>query len=99
MRTLIVSKTAVRNTMAITDYLEAKFSVKVRNEFIDKLERAFEMIQANPEVFPKSDSNPDQFRFVLTKQTTIYYKFNDTGIRILALFDTRQRPSKITKIK
>lgn len=99
VRTLIISKTAVRNTIAITDYLEVRFSIRVRNEFIDKLEKAFEMILTNPEIFPKSDVNPQQFRFVLTKQTTIYYKVNDKGIRILALFDTRQKPSKITRIK
>ena len=99
MKKIIVSKTALRNTLAIAEYLEYKFSLKVRNEFIEKLEKGFEMICTNPEVFPKSEVNPNQFRFVLTKQTTIYYKFNNKEVRILALFDTRQKPSKISKIK
>lgn len=99
MRKIIISKTALKNTIAITNYIEAKFSLKVRNEFIEKLKKGFEVIQSNPEFFPKSEVNSNQFRFVLTKQTTIYYRFNTKEIRILALFDTRQKPSKIIKIK
>ncbi|WP_396192500.1 type II toxin-antitoxin system RelE/ParE family toxin [Flavobacterium sp.] len=99
MKTIIISKTALKNTIAIADYLEAKFSLKVRNEFIEKLKKGFEIIQTNPEFFPKSEINSNQYRFVLTKQTTIYYRINNKEIRILALFDTRQKPSKIIKIK
>ena len=98
MRKIIISKTAVKNTIAIADYLEAKFSLKVRNEFIEKLKKGFEIIQTNPEFFTKSEINSNQYRFVLTKQTTIYYRINNIEIRILALFDTRQKPSKIIKI-
>ena len=97
MRKITVSKTALKNSLSIAEYIEAKFSLKARNEFIDKVEKAFEMIRSNPEIFPKSEINPNRFRFVLTKQTTIYYKFNNSEIRILALFDTRQNPNKIKK--
>lgn len=97
MRKITVSKTALKNSLSIAEYIEAKFSVKARNEFVEKLEKGFEMIRLNPEMFPKSEINPNRFRFVLTKQTTIYYRFNNSEIRILALFDTRQNPNKIKK--
>lgn len=99
MRKIIVSKTAIKNAGTIADYIESKFSLKARNEFVEKLSKGFEIIQSNPDFFPKSEINSSQYRFVLTKQTTIYYRFNTKEIRILALFDTRQQPSKIIKIK
>lgn len=97
MRKITVSKTALKNSLSIAEYIEAKFSVKARNEFVEKLENGFEMIRLNPEIFPKSEINSNRFRFVLTKQTTIYYRFNSSEIRIIALFDTRQNPNKIKK--
>lgn len=97
MRKINVSKTALKNSLSIADYIEAKFSVKARNEFVEKVNKAFELIRSNPEIFPKSEINANRFRFVLTKQTTIYYRFNSSEIRILTLFDTRQNPNKIKK--
>ena len=97
MRKIIISKTATKNALEIAEYIEAKFSRKFRNEFIEKVNKAFELIRSNPEIFPKSEINANRFRFVLTKQTTIYYRFNNSEIRIIALFDTRQNPNKIKK--
>jgi plasmid stabilization system protein ParE len=99
MKKFVVSKTAIKSSIVIGDYIEAKFSFRRREEFIEKLKSAFIIIQNNPESFPVSEINSNHYRFVLTKQTTIYYKFNNTEIRILALFDTRKNPSKIHKIK
>ena len=99
MRRFIISRTALKSSIVIGDYIEAKFSLKSREKFIDKLRSAFAMIQKNPESFPKSEINSNHYRFVLTKQTTIYYNFKNTEIRILDLFDTRKNPSKIQKIK
>lgn len=72
MRKIVVSKTAIKDTLEIARYIEAKFSLKARNEFIEKVNKAFELIRYNPEVFPKSEINANRFRFFLTKQTTIY---------------------------
>lgn len=33
--------------------------------------------------------------YVLTKQTTIFYKFNDTELIIVTLFDNRRDPNHI----
>lgn len=97
MRKIIISKNAIKNTLSIAEYIEVKFSQRTRNEFIEKVNKGFEVIRSNPEIFPKSEINLNLFRFVLTKQTTIYYRFNNSEIRILALFDTRQNPNKIRK--
>lgn len=83
----------------LLEYLELKWSVKVRDKFISKLDKSIYLIQNDPEVFPKSQVNKNQYRYVLSKQTTIYYRYNSKQIRVLAFFDTRQNPIKINKIK
>ncbi|MBA0883575.1 type II toxin-antitoxin system RelE/ParE family toxin [Flavobacterium undicola] len=98
-REIIFSKNAEKSLIDLLGYLELKWSIKVRDKFISKLDKSIYLIQNEPEVFPKSQINKNQHRCVLSKQTTIYYSYNSKQIRILALFDTRQNPLKINKIK
>ena len=99
MRKIIVSKIAQLKLIDIADYIEAKFSLKTKIEFINKFEKTVLLIQKNPESFPKSEINSAQYKCVMSKQTTLYYKFTSNQIRVLAVFDTRQNPKKIKKIK
>lgn len=80
-------------------YLKEEYSDRLQYDFLDKMNFALKAIQLNPEGFPKSEINNNQHKCVVTKQTTIYYRFNRNEIRILALFDTRMNPEKIKKIK
>jgi plasmid stabilization system protein ParE len=98
-REIIFSKNAEKNVIDLLEYLELKWSIKVRDKFISKLDKSIYLIQNEPEIFPKSQINKEHYRCVLSKQTTIYYKYNSKQIRILSLFDTRQNPTKINKIK
>ncbi len=98
-REIIFSKKAEKSLIDLLEYLELKWSVKVRDKFISKLDKSIYLIQNDPEVFPKSQVNKNQYRYVLSKQTTIYYRYNSRQIRVLAFFDTRQNPTKINKIK
>jgi plasmid stabilization system protein ParE len=99
MREIIMSSKAEKKTAALFEYLELKWSERVRIVFAKKLYKATKVIQSHPESFPKSEVNPNQHFCVVTKQTTIYYKFNDKQIRILSIFDTRQNPTRIKKIR
>lgn len=98
-REIIFSKNAEKTLIDLLEYLELKWSIKVRDKFISKLDKSIYLIQNEPGIFPKSQINKEQYRCVLSKQTTIYYKYNSKQIRILSLFDTRQNPTKINKIK
>ena len=98
-REIVFSKNAEKRLIDLLAYLELKWSVKVREKFISKLDKSIYLIQNEPEIFPKSQINKNQYRCVLSKQTTIYYRFNSKQIRILSLFDTRQSSTKINKIK
>lgn len=99
MRKIIISNRAKSNASRIFEYLVAKWSVRVKEEFADKLAKTIDTIRDNPESFPKSGINKKQYRCVVSKQTTLYYRFNSKEIRVLALFDTRMNPEKIKKIK
>lgn len=70
-REVIFSKNAEKNPIDLLEYLEFKWSIKVRDKFISKLDKSIDLIQKEPEIFPKSQINKNQYRYVLSKQTTI----------------------------
>ena len=99
MREIIISTRAQKNINNLFEYLELKWSEKVRKEFALKLYSVVKTIRVNPESFPKSDINSNYNKCVITKQSTLYYRYNSKQVRVLSLFDTRQNPNKIKKIK
>lgn len=48
-----------------------------------------------PEVFPKSNIKSGLYKCVITRQTTMYYTFNEKSIYVLTIFDSRQDPEKL----
>lgn len=99
MRRIVYSKIAKEKLIDLLEFLEVRWSIKTRDKFIKKLDFVINLLETDPEIFPKSEINSKQHKCVVTKQTTIYYRFNDKQIRILSIFDTRQNPSKIKIIK
>lgn len=96
-RMVIFSKNAEKGLFELFEYLEIKWSKKVKDKFISKLDKVIYLIEKEPEIFPKSELNKNYHKCVLSKQTTIYYKFNTKRVEIIAFFDTRQDPNKIKK--
>jgi plasmid stabilization system protein ParE len=94
-----ISVSAQKKIVAIFDYLDARWSERIRINFAKKLHTTFDVISSHPESFPKSEIQKSVYKCVLTKQTTIFYRFNSKKITIVSIFDTRQDPNKIKKIK
>ena len=94
-RNVIISKIAERKLDKLFDYLTTKWSIKVKNEFIEKLDKSILAIKEQPESFPSSEKRKGLRKCVVTKQTTLYYKFNKNEIKIVTLFDTRKNPKKL----
>jgi hypothetical protein len=67
--------------------------MKVKENFIAKLDRSLLQIQNHPDSFPASDRINGLRKCVVTKQTTIFYKYSDLAINVVALFDNRQDPN------
>jgi plasmid stabilization system protein ParE len=99
MRDITISNRAQKNIEILFNHIELKWSEKVKKKFALKLYDTLKIIQISPESFPKSAYNSNYHKCVLSKQTTIFYKYNSKQIKILSLFDTRQNPTKINKLK
>lgn len=99
-RTVIISKLAERKLENLFEYLVINWSIKVKNEFINKIDKSIKLIKEHPESFPASEKEKGLRKCVVTKQTTLYYRFDDKQIKVVTLFDNRQNPSKLnTEIK
>lgn len=97
MRQVIISDFARDKIKHVLAYIENKWSADTRQKFAQKLYYCIKVIQENPEAFPRSEGNKRIHKCVITKQTTIFYKFNIRKIEIIAVSDTRQDPNKIKK--
>ena len=97
-RKLFFSKNSSKRLYLLLEYLESKWSTKVREEFQIKFNNCIEIIKSMPESFPKSQNDKIRHKCVVTKQTTVLYRFNNKEIIIIAVFDTRQDPKNIKKV-
>lgn len=97
IRDIIISKTAKRKIEKLFEYLVKNWNLKVKSDFAKKLNRSIKIIQLNPEVFPASNIKKGLHKCVITKQTTLFYRFNSKKIIIVTIFDTRQNPNNLYK--
>ena len=93
-RKVVITKTAKNKLDSLFNYLLENWSEKVKSEFVQKLDDSIEIIRNKPELFPESHKRKGLRRCVLTKQITLFYRFNNERIEIVTLFDTRQSPNK-----
>jgi len=96
-RKVVISKTAEKKLAKLFEYLIMEWSVKVKTDFVEKLDSSIEIIKNQPELFPESKKGKGLRKCVITKQTTLYYRYNSKRINIVTLFDTRQNPNKLDK--
>jgi len=96
-RKVIISQIAEKRLEILFEYLLDAWSYKVKTDFINKLDKNIQIIKNQPESFPESEKESGLRKCVITKQTTLYYEFNNKEIHILSLFDTRQDPKKLKK--
>lgn len=89
------SERAITDLDRIIDYLLYRWSEKEVKNFAQKLDKRLVLISANPRLFPKTSRRKNVRRSVLTKHTVIYYETSTDTIKIVALFDPRQRPEKL----
>ena len=94
-RQVVFSKRARNKLEKLLNYLETEWSLKVKNEFIVKLDRRILQISRHPASCPESEYFPDLHKCVVTKQTTLYYRVKEEEIEVITLFDNRQDPNKL----
>ena len=94
-RKIRLSGRAKKQLDTLLIYLENEWSVKIKNNFILKIEESFKLIQGHPDSFPASEKIKGLRKCVVTKQTTFYYKYSETTIDIITLFDNRRNPQSM----
>ncbi len=94
---MVISITAEKKLEKLFEYLIKEWSVKAKKDFVEKLDSSIEIIKNQPEIFPESKKGKSLRKCVITKQTTLYYRYNSKRINIVTLFDTRQNPNKLDK--
>lgn len=95
---VFLSKSAEEKLLKVTEYLLENWGANVKKEFINKLTQKIDQIALQPEICPKSSVFKNLYKCVVTKQTTFYYRISTTpkSIEIIAFFDTRQSPDKLS---
>jgi plasmid stabilization system protein ParE len=96
-RKIVLTKTAEKRLNDLLEYLENAWSTKVKLKFISKLEQGLEIVKEKPEAFSVSSVKKGLHKCVITRQTSIYYTFDEQKIYVLTVFDNRQDPNKLEK--
>ena len=94
-REIRLSSRALQKLDNLLVYLEEEWTLKVKETFILKLDKSFQQIQKLPDSFPESEKIKGLRKCVITRQTTVFYKYTDTHINIVTIFDTRQNPKQL----
>jgi len=94
-REVRLSNRAMKRLDKLLVYLEKEWSIKIKNDFIVKLDKSLNKIQKLPDSFPESEKAKGLRKCVVTKQTTIFYKYTETTIDVVAIFDNRQSPKSL----
>jgi len=98
-REIVITPRARIEIENIFELLKLRWNEKTKNKFSNKINQIVNLIAGNPELFPVSSINKKIRKAVISKQSTLFYHFNSKHIIVLSVFDTRQNPTKINKIK
>ena len=78
-------------------YLETEWSSKVKNDFIIKFDKSIKQVQKYPESCKQTNFVIGLHMFVITKQTSFFYRFDQKYIQIVSIIDNRMNPEIIRK--
>jgi len=95
MRKVILSKRASNKLDKLLKYIELEWSVKVQQDFIRKLDKSLIHIQKFPQSCIQTDFVKGLHMLVVTKQTSVFYRFNEKTITIVTIFDNRMDSDKL----
>ena len=97
MRKIILSKRASNRLDKLLEYLEKEWSLKVKDDFVKKLDKSLNQIQKFPESCPNTDFVKWLYMLVVTKQNSLFYRFDSKTIKDVTIFDNRMNPDKLKK--
>ena len=96
---VVLSATAKTKLSDLLEYLENRWSERVKKDFIKKLDQSISRISHYPKSCPESSEQKGLFKCVVTKQTSLFYRIKAKEIEVVTLFDNRQNPRKLTNLR
>jgi len=93
---------AISHLEEIYDYFKIKANQSIAKKIIKSLIKETLILRANPLLGTKEpllEGKAFEYRFLVKNNYKIIYRFDDTCILIIAVFDCRQNPNKIKSIK
>lgn len=90
-----LSARAKRNLKSLLEYLENKWSERVKKKFIQKMDEAISQISKYPYSSAQSEEFKGVYRKVVSKQTSFYYRVKKEEIEIITIRDNRKDPKTL----
>jgi plasmid stabilization system protein ParE len=97
---VFISELAEKKLENLTAYLLEEWGMKVKREFLAKLDKKITQISLHPESCPKSRELGGVYRCNVSKQTSFFYRIDlkMQEIEIITFYDVRQDPGKIKNL-
>lgn len=89
-----ITKRANQKLLKTAKYLEEEFGFSVAQNFSVRVIDFLEILAQYPQIGTCVDNKKKVYGFVLSKQTTLFYRLTTNKIIILNLFDNRTNPTK-----
>lgn len=92
---VFLSPLAEKKLEILLEFLEYRWSLNARNEFLDTFLKSTQQISNHPKSCIESHEFEGLFKCVITKQTSYYYRILNDEIEIITIFDNRQNSQKV----
>jgi toxin ParE1/3/4 len=95
------SATSLRQLKDIFDYYSLKASVTVADKLVKKIVEKSIQLETNPLAGPKEpllEKKQYEYRYLVAGNYKLIYRFSYPIIRIVAVYDCRQNPTKLEEI-
>jgi len=95
MYDVTISERAENNLDMIFEYLENNWSVKVQNDFKERLYKEVSYLRQNPQMYPYSNTRKDIRRCFITKHNAMYYRIKGKEVEIITIHNTSSDPKSL----
>ncbi len=90
-----LSPLAEKKLQELLNYLQDRWSLRVRNKFLNKILASISLIRSYPESCQVIRDFPNVRKCVVSKEASFYYRIHANAIEIITIIDNRQDPNRI----
>ncbi|RYY06681.1 MAG: type II toxin-antitoxin system RelE/ParE family toxin [Sphingobacteriaceae bacterium] len=77
---------------SVYGFIDINFGHPSAEKFLLKVDRTVKLISQNPLMFKSSSIDENVRVGLISKQTSLFYRFTDSSIQLLFFWDNRQEP-------